>query len=74
MKLILEPVSDRHLFDSASCQTQFPGKLYTTALRAADFVYVSLAHYTGNTLVTLDDEMLERAASAVTVVRPEASA
>lgn len=74
MKLILELVSDHHLFDSASCQTHFPEKLYSTALRAADFVYVSLALYTGSTLVTLDDEMLERAASVVTVVRPEAFA
>jgi predicted nucleic acid-binding protein len=39
-------------------------------LRAADAFYTELAQRTGTELVTLDDEMLERAPAAVRTLRP----
>lgn len=42
----------------------------TCALRAADAVYVATARHAGATLVTLDAEVLERAASVVAVRSP----
>ena len=41
-------------------------------LRAADAFYSELAQRTATVLVTLDDEMLERAPGAITTLRPSA--
>ncbi len=41
-------------------------------LRGADATYVAIAVRTGSTLVTLDAELLERAAALVPVATPEA--
>lgn len=42
----------------------------TCALRGADAVYVATARHAGSVLVTLDREMLERAAAVVEVATP----
>ncbi len=72
MKLVLDLPSRPvfHLFDSHECQASFPDLLYSTALRAADLVYVSLALSTKSALITLDKEMARKAISVVSVFTP----
>ena len=46
----------------------------TRFLRGADSVYVAVANATGSVLVTLDNEMRQRASEAITTLAPTISA
>lgn len=55
---------------SAALSESAAGIAITCALRGADAVYVALARQEGACLITLDDEMLKRSASAILVMTP----
>jgi predicted nucleic acid-binding protein len=63
-RLALHPLDPERSADAASVAS-------TCALRGADAVYVATARAAGATLVTLDREVLTRAASVVSVVTPK---